>query len=93
MLLGWLTRIIMIYMALKTSSGYPSNHCLPFDANMFRGGYKGSKKTYNPYEGVNPEEIDLATFEPIKYYKLPADPWHIICRWTKEGMVFDAIPL
>ncbi|KAK6067496.1 Carbon catabolite-derepressing protein kinase [Seiridium cupressi] len=50
--------------------------------------YKSSKKTnvVNPYEGMKPEEIDLATFEPTKYYKLPADPWHIICRWTKEDI-------
>jgi carbon catabolite-derepressing protein kinase len=39
----------------------------------------------NPYEGMKPEEIDLATFKPTKYYKLPADPWHIVCRWTKQG--------
>lgn len=54
-----------------------------------RAGYKGSKKTHNnnPYEGVKLEDIDLATFDPLKYYKLPADPWHIICRWKKEGKV------
>lgn len=31
------------------------------------------------------KDIDLATFEPLKYYRLPADPWHIVCRWKKEG--------
>ncbi|ETS74914.1 hypothetical protein PFICI_13398 [Pestalotiopsis fici W106-1] len=40
----------------------------------------------NPYEGMKPEDIDLATFKPTKYYKLPADPWHIVCRWTKQDM-------
>lgn len=40
------------------------------------------------YEGVRPEDIDLATFDPTKYYKLPADPWHIICRWKKEGEAY-----
>ncbi|KAI4597452.1 Protein kinase [Pestalotiopsis sp. 9143b] len=51
-------------------------------------GYKGSKRaqTPNPYEGVKPEEVDLATFKPTKYYKLPADPWHIVCRWTKQDI-------
>lgn len=39
----------------------------------------------NPYEGLTPEQINLATFDPIKYYKLPADPWHIVCRWKKDG--------
>jgi carbon catabolite-derepressing protein kinase len=33
-----------------------------------------------------PENIDLATFDPIKYYKLPADPWHIVCRWKKDDI-------
>jgi carbon catabolite-derepressing protein kinase len=27
----------------------------------------------------------MRTFDPVKYYKLPADPWHIICRWKKDG--------
>ncbi|KAI0006568.1 Pkinase-domain-containing protein [Xylariaceae sp. FL0662B] len=40
----------------------------------------------NPYEGMSPDEIDLETFDPIKYYKLPADPWHIICRWRKDDI-------
>lgn len=30
-------------------------------------------------------DIDVDTFDPIKYYRLPADPWHIVCRWKKEG--------
>ncbi|KAI1809539.1 Pkinase-domain-containing protein [Poronia punctata] len=40
----------------------------------------------NPYEGVPLEHIDLKTFDPTKYYKLPADPWHITCRWKKEDL-------
>ncbi|KAL7623171.1 Protein kinase [Parahypoxylon ruwenzoriense] len=40
----------------------------------------------NPYEGMSPDEIDLETFDPIKYYKLPADPWHIVCRWKKDDI-------
>ncbi len=39
----------------------------------------------NPYAGVSMHQIDPKTFDPIKYYKLPADPWHIICRWRKNG--------
>lgn len=31
------------------------------------------------------DQVDLKTFDPVKYYKLPADPWHITCRWKKEG--------
>ncbi|KAF3005576.1 hypothetical protein G7054_g989 [Neopestalotiopsis clavispora] len=54
-----------------------------------QGGYKASKRASvpNPYEGMKPEEIDLATFKPTKYYKLPADPWHIVCRWTKQDII------
>ncbi|OTB07007.1 hypothetical protein M426DRAFT_54380 [Hypoxylon sp. CI-4A] len=40
----------------------------------------------NPYEGMHPDEIDLETFDPIKYYRLPADPWHIVCRWRKDDL-------
>ncbi|KAI1081450.1 Pkinase-domain-containing protein [Whalleya microplaca] len=40
----------------------------------------------NPYEGMSLDEIDLDTFDPIKYYKLPADPWHIVCRWKKDDI-------
>ncbi|KAI1390003.1 Pkinase-domain-containing protein [Hypoxylon trugodes] len=40
----------------------------------------------NPYEGLSPDEIDLETFDPIKYYRLPADPWHIVCRWKKDDI-------
>lgn len=39
----------------------------------------------NPYEGIPIDEIDPKTFDPVKYYRLPADPWHIICRWRKDG--------
>ncbi|GAP89511.2 putative CAMK CAMKL AMPK protein kinase [Rosellinia necatrix] len=40
----------------------------------------------NPYEGIPLNQIDLKTFDPIKYYKLPADPWHITCRWKKDDI-------
>ncbi|KAI0479573.1 protein kinase SNF1 [Xylaria cf. heliscus] len=39
----------------------------------------------NPYKGIPLDQIDLKTFDPVKYYKLPADPWHITCRWKKDG--------
>lgn len=39
----------------------------------------------NPYDGVPMDEIDPQNFDPVKYYRLPADPWHIICRWRKDG--------
>ncbi|KAK8069138.1 hypothetical protein PG994_005754 [Apiospora phragmitis] len=39
----------------------------------------------DPYAGMSANDIDVATFDPIKYYRLPADPWHIVCRWKKEG--------
>ncbi|KAI1851034.1 hypothetical protein JX265_004566 [Neoarthrinium moseri] len=50
--------------------------------------YKGSRKdqSSNPYEGMKPEDINLSTFDPLKYYKLPADPWHIVCRWRKDDL-------
>ncbi|OTA90506.1 hypothetical protein M434DRAFT_22912 [Hypoxylon sp. CO27-5] len=47
--------------------------------------HSGAEKS-NPYEGMSPDEIDLETFDPIKYYKLPADPWHIVCRWRKDDI-------
>ncbi|KAI0450263.1 protein kinase SNF1 [Xylaria acuta] len=40
----------------------------------------------NPYEGISLDQIDLKTFDPVKYYKLPADPWHITCRWKKDDI-------
>ncbi|KAI1443257.1 Pkinase-domain-containing protein [Annulohypoxylon stygium] len=40
----------------------------------------------NPYEGMSADEIDFETFDPIKYYRLPADPWHIVCRWKKDDI-------
>ncbi|KAI0443748.1 protein kinase SNF1 [Xylaria telfairii] len=40
----------------------------------------------NPYEGIALDQIDLKTFDPVKYYKLPADPWHITCRWKKDDI-------
>ncbi|ORY57280.1 kinase-like domain-containing protein [Pseudomassariella vexata] len=49
-------------------------------------GHARKNSSHNPYEGKAPEDIDLATFDPLKYYRLPADPWHIICRWTKEDI-------
>ncbi|OTB15157.1 hypothetical protein K445DRAFT_75509 [Daldinia sp. EC12] len=45
-------------------------------------------KEHNPYENLSPDDIDLETFDPIKYYKLPADPWHIVCRWKKDDFVW-----
>ncbi|KAH9906673.1 protein kinase SNF1 [Xylariomycetidae sp. FL2044] len=49
--------------------------------------YKGKlQEEKNPYEGMRPEDIDLKTFDPCKYYKLPADPWHIVCRWRKDDL-------
>ena len=52
------------------------------DGEHYRSSRKGQP---NPYAGVPIQDIDLATFEPLKYYRLPADPWHIVCRWKKEG--------
>ncbi|KAI0594631.1 protein kinase SNF1 [Biscogniauxia sp. FL1348] len=40
----------------------------------------------NPYEGIPPEHIDIKSFDPCKYYNLPADPWHIVCRWRKDDL-------
>ncbi|KAI0148777.1 protein kinase SNF1 [Xylariaceae sp. FL1272] len=40
----------------------------------------------NPYNGIPIDQINLKTFDPIKYYNLPADPWHIKCRWRKDDI-------
>ncbi|KAI0973992.1 protein kinase SNF1 [Xylaria arbuscula] len=40
----------------------------------------------NPYSGMTLDQVDLNNFDPIKFYRLPADPWHITCRWKKDGM-------
>ncbi|KAI1133460.1 protein kinase SNF1 [Nemania abortiva] len=45
----------------------------------------------NPYEGIPLGQIDLKTFDPIKYYKLPADPWHITCRWRKDDISRESV--
>ncbi|KAI1738987.1 protein kinase SNF1 [Xylaria scruposa] len=45
-----------------------------------------TREKENPYEGISLDRIDLKTFDPVKYYKLPADPWHITCRWKKDDI-------
>lgn len=40
---------------------------------------------------MSANDIDVATFDPIRYYRLPADPWHIVCRWKKEGKPTESI--
>lgn len=45
----------------------------------------------NPYEGLPLDHINLKTFDPIKYYKLPADPWHITCRWRKDDIRKESV--
>ncbi|KAK8085257.1 hypothetical protein PG997_006528 [Apiospora hydei] len=54
--------------------------------------YKSSHKdSHDPYAGMSANDIDVATFDPIKYYRLPADPWHIVCRWKKEDLRKSAV--
>ncbi|KAI2640145.1 protein kinase SNF1 [Xylaria nigripes] len=43
------------------------------------------------YEGVALEDIDLETFDPVAYYNLPADPWHIRCRWRKDDIRKESV--
>ncbi|KAJ2979762.1 hypothetical protein NUW58_g7121 [Xylaria curta] len=43
------------------------------------------------YEGISLDQVDLKTFDPIKYYKLPADPWHITCRWKKDDIRKESV--
>ncbi|KAI1435234.1 protein kinase SNF1 [Xylaria sp. CBS 124048] len=45
----------------------------------------------NRYEGIPLEEIDLESFDPIEYYKLPADPWRIRCRWRKDDIRKESV--
>ncbi|KAI1331772.1 Pkinase-domain-containing protein [Xylariaceae sp. FL0255] len=45
----------------------------------------------NPYKGIPPEQIDLKKFDPTKYYNLPADPWHIKCRWRKDDIRRESV--
>ncbi|KAI1425682.1 protein kinase SNF1 [Xylaria sp. FL1777] len=45
----------------------------------------------NPYDGISLDRIDMNTFDPIKYYKLPADPWHITCRWKKDDIRKESV--
>lgn len=65
-----------------------SSRCnLVRDTDQFRDPYAKTpnEEEGNPYEGMSADEIDFETFDPIKYYRLPADPWHIVCRWKKDG--------
>ncbi|KAF2973503.1 hypothetical protein GQX73_g229 [Xylaria multiplex] len=48
-------------------------------------------KKENPYDGISLDQIDMATFDPVKYYKLPADPWHITCRWKKDDIRKESV--
>ncbi|KAI5860297.1 Pkinase-domain-containing protein [Durotheca rogersii] len=61
--------------------GSGADHPDPFTDKISRAREEG-----NPYESLSPDEIDPETFDPIKYYKLPADPWHIVCRWKKDDI-------
>jgi carbon catabolite-derepressing protein kinase len=54
---------------------------------LSRDGFSRKERAPNPYEGLKIEDIDMKTFDPIKYYRLPADPWHIVCRWRKDGNI------
>ncbi|KAK8098245.1 Sucrose non-fermenting protein kinase 1 [Apiospora kogelbergensis] len=54
----------------------------------YKSSHKGSQ---DPYEGMSVNDIDVDTFDPIKYYRLPADPWHIVCRWKKEDLRQSAV--
>ncbi|KAI0514563.1 protein kinase SNF1 [Xylaria bambusicola] len=45
----------------------------------------------NPYNGVPLEQIDMHKFNPTLYYKLPADPWHITCRWKKDDIRKESV--
>ncbi|RWA08263.1 hypothetical protein EKO27_g6827 [Xylaria grammica] len=45
----------------------------------------------NPYDGIPLDQIDMNTFDPVKYYKLPADPWHITCRWKKNDIRKESV--
>ncbi|KAI2618179.1 Pkinase-domain-containing protein [Hypoxylon sp. NC1633] len=55
-------------------------------SDPYAGKFSDQSDESNPYEDMAPDEIDLETFDPIKYYKLPADPWHIVCRWRKDDI-------
>ncbi|KAI0024246.1 protein kinase SNF1 [Xylariomycetidae sp. FL0641] len=56
------------------------------DADVPTPQLENGPEKVNPYEGMQPEEIDLKHIDPTKYYNLPADPWHIKCRWRKDGI-------
>ncbi|KAI0399339.1 protein kinase SNF1 [Xylaria palmicola] len=45
----------------------------------------------NPYGDMPLDEIDLKTFDPAWYYDLPADPWHITCRWRKDDIRKESV--
>lgn len=45
----------------------------------------------NPYEGIPLDHIDINTLDPLRYYKLPADPWHITCRWRKDDIRKESV--
>ncbi|CAJ2502910.1 Uu.00g103040.m01.CDS01 [Anthostomella pinea] len=81
--------LLCIYKALSKlgaswvlDENYHEVHGNQPDSHRFRG----KIEKVNPYEGIPPEEIDLKTFDVCKYYNLPADPWHIVCRWRKDDL-------
>ncbi|KAI1113927.1 protein kinase SNF1 [Nemania sp. NC0429] len=45
----------------------------------------------NPYDGIPLDHIDINTLDPLRYYKLPADPWHITCRWRKDDLRKESV--
>ncbi|KAI0470612.1 protein kinase SNF1 [Xylariaceae sp. FL0804] len=84
--------LLCIYKALSklgatwvVDEDYDKVHGSESEAHDPEPGTEVPKKT-NPYEGIPPEKIDLKKFDPAKYYNLPADPWHIVCRWKKDDI-------
>lgn len=45
----------------------------------------------NPYEGIPLDRLDINSLDPLRYYKLPADPWHITCRWRKDDIRKESV--
>lgn len=66
------------------------------DYNKVHGEESESQNTSNlerdeAYGSIPLDQVDLKTFDPVKYYRLPADPWHITCRWKKEDIRKESV--
>lgn len=73
--------LVCIYKSLAKlgASWYPDENYEPDHGDDENDSYDESPRSRN--------RGSLASMDPARIYRLPADPWHIKVRWATEGML------